>query len=150
MTTFALLGSGLNATTNPDPNTLTTVNPLPTGVTLYQGTPNIAWTSQTKKCLILPPQGLVDSFSERCWLRFVPSGGSAVTYTITLWRFALGGTISTTSRWDQAFSGSSNDYTGFIDDYIEGFDGTPLYPQITSLSSGTLSIYYDNSVAGVI
>jgi hypothetical protein len=145
---YALLASGMTAATYPDPTTLTTKNPFPVGYAIYTGTVNQAWTSQAKKCLILPPTNVpYNQFTpKQLWLRFVPSQAGA-TYTVTAWKFALEGT---TPVWSVLASDGSNSYTGEVEDYYDNFDNSPVYFQITSLSGGSITAYYDSSIAGVI
>lgn len=145
MTQFLLVGSGLTATTNPNPNTLSVVNPLPSGVYVYQGTKNTAWTGS--KCLILPPEGTPYPNPARVWLRFVPSGGSGVAYTVTAWRLGFEGANPV---WSLLASNGSNTYTGEVDDYYDNFDSTPVFFQLSNIASGTISIYADSQIVGAI
>lgn len=135
------LGTGLNATSNPDPNGLGTINPYPTPYT-HSDEVSSAWTTQAKKALF--PFGVSSGGGGQKDLKFhvVPSGGSSITYTLTIWFYN-----KVSNTWAKPATGASQSYTGPIVDYIETPGNDPIFLQISSLSSGTLSIYYDASLA---
>ena len=134
MTTFAPLKSGATSTTNPAP----TVNPLKVGDKFILNGASLAWTALNSKALFLTPgkpQG------QRLYLVFVPSTPSA-TYTVTAWRW-----VAAVGQWIQYFVNGSNNYTGLVIDYFDNFDDSPLFFQLSNISSGTVSIYYDSDLA---
>jgi hypothetical protein len=136
------LGTGRTATTNPNPNTLTTVSPFRTGKNFIDGDgASTAWTTQNRKMIAARP-GLANAPNQgrKVRLKFVPSVAAA-TYTVTAWIFNQG-------TWATPFSASSNNYTGAAEDFYDNFDDSPVFFQLSNISSGTISIYFDDQVAG--
>lgn len=131
------LGTSLSATTNPDPSTLGTTNPFDAdGKTIAS-----AWTSQAKPALF--PLGVKDQSGEvPVRLLFKPSGGSAVTYTVTVWVWS-----STASAWAKPYDSGSLSFTGNQSTVVYLPGNNPIFLQLSSISTGTLSIYYDSATA---
>jgi len=134
------LGTGLSATSNPDPSTLSTLSPYPTPF-VDSTSVSTAWSTQAKKALF--PIG-ADYNQPTTPIKFhvIPSNGEAVTYTITLWFFNR-----VTGTWAKAANSGSCSYTGCVVDYIENPGRDPMYLQLSDISSGTLSIYVDGRLA---
>jgi hypothetical protein len=134
-----LVSSG-TASTNPAPNTLTTSNPYPT---TYVDTTTMAtaWTTQAKKALI--PLALSDGQGQLpIPVLFVPSAGSGAVYTVNLWLYSrLAGT------WVQPKDNPSFTLTGAAYTYIDRPGDEPLFLQLSSISSGTVTVYYDKAIA---
>ncbi len=136
----ATLGTGLNTTNRPDPNTLGTKNPYP-ATFINPLKVSSAWATQGKKALF--PLGILDGRGQMpVKLHFIPSDGAAVTYTITMWMYNR---LSNT--WAKPANNASLSYTGETIDYIIDPGNDPIYLQVSSLSSGTLSIYFDSNIA---
>jgi hypothetical protein len=135
------LGTALTSTTNPDPNTLGTKNPYPT-VFINPMTVSTAWTTQGSKALF--PQGKVVSHAQASAIKlhFVPSGGAAVTYTATIWFYNR-----LSNSWAKPYIAASNSYAGEVVDYIQNPGNDPIYIQLSNISTGTVSIYYDTTTA---
>lgn len=136
MSLIGILVASGNATTNPNPNTLTTVSPFPTPFTGPQ-TVSSVWTAQGKRALF--PTALLESvLSAPVPVAFIPSVSSA-TYTVSLWRFnrVAGVWVPPKDNASLTFTGSR--YTEISD---PGED--PLFLQLSAISSGTVAIYYDN------
>jgi hypothetical protein len=131
-----LLGTGLNTSSNPDPNTLATKNPYPSPF-INPMSVSSAWTTQAKKALF--PLGIDDSAIK---LHFVPSGGASIVYTVVVWVYN-----KLSNSWTQPAVFASNTYTGEKLDYLENPGNDPIFLQISSISSGTLSVYFDSSLA---
>jgi hypothetical protein len=133
------LGTALDATSNPDPNTLTTKNPYKTVMDNPQ-TFSTAWISQAKKALF--PLGVLDGSGEKpIKLHFVPSSAGA-TYTVTMYVFdTLSGT------WGIPFDNGSLNLTGDQLTYIARPGNDPIFLKLSAISAGTLSIYFDGSTA---
>ena len=140
MTFSGTLVSSGTATTNPAPNTLTTANPYPTTY-VDRMTVSSNWTSQGKKALF--PLKLKDGQGDTpISVLFVPSAGAAATYTVNLWRYCrLAGT------WVQPKDNASFNLTGSQYTYIDRPGDEPIFLQISSVSSGTVAVYFDDSVA---
>lgn len=137
-----LLGSGLTATTNPDPNTLATVSPLINNtVTSFRGNISGDWTAQNRPALF--PLGVSDQGGEkRLRLHFVPSAGSATTYTVTVWFFN-----NRTNTWVKPAEGSTQTFTGEAATWIANPGTNPVFIQLSSISAETITVQYDRGVA---
>jgi hypothetical protein len=136
----AELGSTLSASTNPDPNTLATKSPYPTPfiAPMVVGT---AWSAQGRVALF--PIGLENKAGPMpIKLHFLPSAGNATTYTITVWMYNR-----QSNTWAKPFNTATVSYTGEAIDYIDQPGNDPIFLQISNVSSGTLSVFYDASVA---
>lgn len=134
-----LLGSGLNDTSNPDPNGLTTKNPYP-ATYINPKTVSAAWIAQAKKALF--PNGLLNGAGLiPIPVQFVPSTAGA-TFTATMWQYSR---LSNT--WFKHQNNSSVSYTGETGNLITNLYDTPLFIQLSSISAGTIAIYFDNSLA---
>lgn len=137
------LGTGLDATSNPDPNTLGTVRPytVATSRTAPPWTIESAWTTQAKPALF--PMGVRDGGGDRpIKVHFVPSAGSGTTYTATVWFYN-----AITNTWAKPNNTPSVNYTGSTIDYINNTGEDAIFIQLSSISAGTISIYFDSSVA---
>ena len=141
------LGTGLTASTNPDPNTLGTVAPLASTVTSWRGNISTDWTTQNKPALF--PLPLRDQSGERVQggerpirLHFVPSAGSGTTYTVTIWFFN-----PQSQTWSKPYDTPSLNLTGEQVTYINLPGSNPIFIQLSSICSGTVSVYYDRGVA---
>lgn len=145
MSTSVLLGSALNTSTNPDPNSLGTKRPY-TASNARNWTPPLSravdagWVTQSAKALF--PMGRDSSQTVKIKVHFVPSNGAAVTYTIKYWTYN-----PTSNTWSQPYTGGSVSYTGEQIDYIDNPGNDAIFLQISTISAGTLSIYYDPSGA---
>lgn len=134
-----LLGSALDATSNPDPNTLTTKNPYP-ATYVNRRTVSAAWTTQAKKGLF--PTELVNGVGAiSIPVQFVPSLAGA-TFTATVWQYS-----KLSNTWFKHQSNPAVNYTGETGNLIANLYDTPLFIQLSSISSGTISIYFDNGLA---
>lgn len=133
----AVLGTGLTVLTNPDPNSLTTVAPYAYAESnkLYRS-PSAAWTSQASPALF-PNEVINGEGDKRIYLDFIPSGGSLITYTITVWFWNPRAGV-----WVKPYSTSTINYTGNVRDYIDNPGSDSIKIQIVALSGGTLSIYF--------
>lgn len=138
-----LLGATFTTTTAPNPNTLTTTNPYATANISYPPAPFIsaAWTSQNQPALF--PLGINDGSGEKqLELEFIPSGGSATTYTIVAWTYSR-----VSGLWVKPKNGLSTSYTGNSRDFIYTPGLDPWFLQVSALSTGTLTINYDGQIA---
>jgi hypothetical protein len=133
-----LLGSGLTPLTNPDPNSLSIISPYPISY-VNPMTASSAWVSQGKPALFLSPQS-GETWDRLLNLGFVPSGGASVSYTIRLWAFsrALGQWLPFSTNGTQTLVGAA--FNALANPGVD-----PIFVQIVSISSGTLSIAYDSS-----
>lgn len=139
MALSGILVSAGDATSNPDPSTLGTSSPYPTPY-VDRKTVSAAWTSQAKKALFprnaIAGQGQVD-----IPLQFVPSSATA-TYTVTMWVYN-----KLASAWVKPKDNATFTLTGAVQTYIEHPDENPIFLQLSAISSGTVSIYFDNGIA---
>ncbi len=141
LTLSATLGTGLTSVSNPNPTTLSTPNPYPTPF-VNSTTVSTAWSTQAKKALF--PLGADYNLPDTpIKVHFVPSGGSTVSYTLTLWFFNR-----LTNTWAPASNSGSATYQGEAVDYIDNPGRDPIFLQIANLSSGSLSVYFDGRLAG--
>jgi Alpha-L-arabinofuranosidase B, catalytic len=135
-----ILGTGLTATTNQNPNSLATASPYPKPYVNYK-TVSIAWLSQGVNCLF-PKQARNGAGLIPIPVLIVPSVANA-TFTATVWQYD-----KTSNTWFQNKSNPSVNYTGEAGNLILNlYTNLPTYIQITSLSSGSVSIYFDNGLA---
>lgn len=130
-------GSSLDATTNSIPTGLTH-KPYAAATANSDGSFSINtaiianWTSQGKKAFI---RTIPDDAPLK--MVFTPSGGNAVTWSITLWGFnAVNGT------WYK-FNDTPSSYTGNNTILLDNPGRDPVYVQLNSLSSGTMRIDYN-------
>lgn len=140
------LGATLTTSTNPDPNTLSTVAPY-TLANAYKFPPTIAtaWTTQDKPGLM--PLGSRDGSGDiNIKLHFVPSTAGA-DFTIKVWMFnpAL-------QKWGIPSDNGSVSYTSVgtngVIDYINATGEDMIFLEIDALATATsLTIYYDPSNA---
>lgn len=145
MTMATLVAAG-DATTNPIPSSLSPVDPFGTNDGLY--TPQATWTAQAKPALVLkqPEQAFGLYFSQpRCQLDFNPSGGAAVTYTVTLWRFNR-----VTDTWYKPVDSPSIGMTGPQTTYLYNPGEQPWFVQLSGISAGTIQVMYDSDVMRAI
>jgi hypothetical protein len=142
MSLIGILVASGNATTNPNPNTLTTVSPFPTPFTAPQAV-SPAWIAQGKKALF--PTAMLESvLSAPIPVSFIPSVSTA-TYTVTLWRFNRVAGV-----WIQPRDNASQTITGACYTEISDPGKDPLFLQLSAISSGTVAIYYDNGFGRVL
>lgn len=134
------LGSSLSASTNPNPNTLGTIRPFPTPYTNSTSVSS-SWTSQGIKALF-PVGADYNNPMEPIKFSVTPSGGDAVTYTLTLWFYDI-----LSGVWAKSANSNTVSYTGSIVDYIDNPGRDPMFIQISDLSSGTLIINVDGRLA---
>lgn len=129
----------LNATPGSQvaPNSLIVSNPY-SGVSgaivpHVTGTP---WRNSGQKMMIAN-----NTSSTRLPLQFVPSV-LAATYTIAMWSYN-----ATAGVWVLPANYGSISYTGIQSDFIDQPGDDPIYLQLVSISSGTLSIYHNAAVS---
>lgn len=72
---------------------------------------------------------------------FNPSGGAAITYTVTVWQY-----ISLLKAWVKPYDNPSFNFTGPVTHKIANPGENPIYLQLSSISSGTISAYIDGTV----
>lgn len=137
-----LLGSGLTATSNPLPTALSTQNPFPV-TPLNTHDVSAAWTSQNRPGLF-PDSQRDYLFNQPIPLVLIPSAGSAATFTITLWKW------DGTSAWVKPAVNPSRSYTGPSLDYIENPGLNPWFIQINTVSSGSLTIRFNQAYAAAL
>lgn len=141
MALTATLGTALTVSTNPDPNTLTTKSPYVAAATRGPQPFSVsgAWTAQAQPALL--PIGIRDGSGDKpIKVHFVPSSGAAVTYTIKIWMYN-----PVSNSWASPKTNGSISYTGEVIDYILNTGYDAIFLQLTTISAGTLSIYYDAS-----
>lgn len=133
-------GVGLDAASNPNPNTLGVVSPYPSPI-INIVTPSAAWVAQGRLALV--PKGVAeadeDSRNQRYWLGFDPQGGAAITYDVDIWVFNR-----TTGTWMQPVTAASGSFTGPAMDYIELPPFAPVFIQLSNISAGLIDIQYDS------
>lgn len=146
MSLSALLVAGATATTNPNPNTLGTVNPYPAPY-VNQYTVSSTWAAQslTNSPALFPVfftdgRGLIPR-PQDITLEFIPSVANA-TYTVTLWRYNR-----TAGVWVQPKDNPSFTLTGNVFTSIANPGDDPWFIQLSSISSGNVAVYYDNYLA---
>jgi hypothetical protein len=136
---IGVLGSGLNATSNPAPASLATLNPFPASPAHTQDV-SAAWTAQARPGLFPDPQRDF-LYNQPVALAFIPSAGASATYTVTIWKW------DGVSSWLKPASNATRTYTGPCLDYIENPGQNAWFIQINSVSSGTLTIRFNQAVA---
>lgn len=137
-----LLKSAATATTNPDPNSLTTKDPY--GAFTNRYAPQADWTTQAAtNCKALVCRGASNrGGTVPLSLAFVPANGAAVTYTVTIWEFnKLAGV------WMKPQANSSFSLTGYQSVQFPNPGEMPYFIQLSSISAGNIGIYFDNGVA---
>jgi hypothetical protein len=140
---FALtLGSQLDATTNPDPNTLATLNPYPAEYTAPWNVSE-AWTTQEYKAIFPKTSGVVGKDAVR--IHNIPSDGAAIEYTLAFWFFD-----HLAETWAKSENHPDKTYTGEIIDEIKNPGREPVAIQIVSISAGTLTTNVDDDFAQVL
>jgi len=126
--------------TNPDPNSLGTVDPYGTYTT--RETPQAAWTTQAatnSKALLMRGSMGAQGLPKKLTLGFDPSGGAAVTMTIKVWQFS-----DTATAW---FLKQSWSLTGKEVKVLEDPGFYPLFVEVDAISAGNVDIYYDLGAA---
>lgn len=142
MTMATLVAAG-DATTNPIPSSLSPVDPFGSNNGLF--TPQATWTAQGKPALVLiQPEEAFNPYA-KCQFDFNPSGGAAVTYTVTLWRFNR-----ITDTWYKPVDSPSLNMTGPQTTYLYNPGEQPWFPQLSNISAGTIRIMYDSDVMRAI
>ncbi len=133
------LGTALTATTNPDPTTLATPIPV-TARNTGSGQTYVLNPTFTGAGKLIVPQGKRVDGGDFAKIRlvFVPSNGAATTYTVTPWIFCLG-----SGTWVQVKGSPAVNYTGSNMDYINNPGYDPVWLQFSSISAGSLSVYFD-------
>jgi hypothetical protein len=127
------------ATTNPAPNGLSPVIPATFSGGRY--TPTSAWTDQAKPALF--PLDLRDGGGDKpIQLCFIPSDGAAVTYTLTAWQWNR-----IASTWVVPKDNSTFSLTGADTLYLERPGADPWFIQLSVISSGTINVTFDGSLA---
>lgn len=135
--TLVTLGT---ATTNPAPNTLSTVNPFPTTFVDFQ-TVSAAWTTQAKPAMF--PLDLRNQDGPiPLPVLFVPSAGAGTVYTVNVWVYS-----KLAATWVQPKDNPSFTITGAAFTYIDRPGVEPLFLQLSGISSGTVAIYFDQALA---
>lgn len=143
MTLSGLLKSAATATTNPDPNSLTTPNPYPTPY-VHSRSVSSGWTTQAAtNCKALFHRGGSDGNGLRpLQIAFTPSGGGAVTYTVTPWYFN-----KLSGKWHKPDDNAAMNLTGYAAIRLENLDQVPVFLQLSSISAGNIDIHFDNGTA---
>lgn len=140
MALSGLLGLALNATTNPDPNSLTTKSPYPKPY-VNSTTISAAWSSQGAKA-IFPRQAADEQGLIAIPVLFVPSTAEA-TFTAVIWQYD-----KSSNTWFKHSTNSSTNYTGETGNTILNiYTNQPIFIQLTTISAGTIDIYFDNGIA---
>jgi hypothetical protein len=141
MTISGTLIAAGTATTNPAPNGLGTPAPATFAHGVY--TPSAAWLTQsaTYSPALFPNDIRDGSGTKHIELEFVPSVAGA-TYTATIWQWNR-----LASTWVQPKDNASFSLTGSASTYLEDPGLDPWFIQLSSISSGTVAIYFDNGLA---
>ncbi len=142
MALTALLGSALDATSNSDPNSLSTKRPYSAATAKGGSTPfkpDAAWVTQANKALFPVGTNALDS-TNTIKLHFIPSGGAAITYTVTVWMYNA---VSNTWAKPRNNAGVTSSCTGETIEYLTNPGYDAIYIQLSTISAGTISIYYD-------
>ncbi len=140
MALSGILGTALTATTNPDPNTLSTKNPYPTPYVNARRV-SAAWTSQGAKALF-PTQASNGAGMVAIPVLFSPSSAGA-TFTATVWQYQ-----KLSNTWFKHTDNPGIDYTGETGNrVINIYTDIPIFFQLASISTGTITIYFDNGLA---
>lgn len=145
------LKSNATATTNPDPSTLGTPNPYD-GLTPTEDEDRFivasAWTTQSStNCKALISVNTRDYSADHAdiELAFEPSGGAAVTYTLTVWQWSTLGAC-----WVKPYDNPSLSFTGNQKTTIERPGVAPWFIQVNTISAGSLGIYFSSKSARAI
>lgn len=142
-----LLGSAKTSTTNPDPNTLSTKNPMTNtsqvGTDINGSNVASAWVTQSSTyCKALFPKRTKDGAGEiPIRVHFVPSSAGA-TFTVTVWIYN-----PKSNSWGKPYNNNTFNFTGDTMHTISTPGANPIFLQLSSISAGTISIYFDDSVA---
>lgn len=142
MSFSGLLVSAGTSTTNPDPNTLTTHTPYPTPY-VNRKTVSAAWTSQGSKALF-PRNAIGGQGQVAIPVQFVTSSAGA-TYTATMYIYN-----KLADKWVQPKDNGSFGLTGNVSTFIENPGDDPIFIQLSSISAGTVAIYFDNGLADAL
>lgn len=136
-----LVGTALDATTNPIPSSLSPVDPFG-GLNLPKFRVSEDWTDQGVKAFF-PNSTRSTTLNERDTMEFiiVPSGGDAVTYDVTIWYF---NNVSRT--WSKPKDNPTQSYTGTVQDEAAIKSNVPFYFQFSNISAGTLSLYINGNL----
>ncbi len=138
---LGVLVSAGTATTNPNPNTLTTISPFSSGT--FSRTISAAWKTQAKPALFF--QGnLSETRNYKVPIAFVPSVSTA-SYTATMWKF-----VRKANVWVVPKDYSSFSFTGAVSTYIENPDEDAVFIQLSGISSGNVAVYYDDSLMAAL
>ena len=139
-----LLRTAATASTNPDPNTLSTKNPFSSPY-VDRYTASSAWKLQaaTNSTAIVSRDPNAGFNYTAPTFAFIPSAGSATTYTVTFWTY-----IPLATTWVK-LQGQNFSLTGHCNVLLQNnaypMQGHgPVFIQLSSISSGTIDIYYDN------
>lgn len=140
MALAGILATVGDATTNQAPASLSTPNPYPTPYVDIRSI-SAAWTSQGTKALF-PRDSHNEDGQVPLLVAYKPSAGAAVTYTVTVWVFD-----NLANSWFKWKANNPTSYTGLQSDLIYYPQNMPTYFQLSSISSGTIAIYFDNGLA---
>lgn len=148
MALTGLYGTTRDASTNGDPNSLSTKRPYTSAqartysdqLAQYVST---AWTDQANPALF--PIGTRNGTGDvPIKLHVIPSGGAAVTWTLTTWMYN-----ATSNSWAKPIINATQSGTGEGIFYLDNAGYDAIYLQISALSAGTLTIYHDGANARV-
>jgi len=145
-----ILGTGLTVANRPAPNTLThrpyTLSAA-SGRNLPPFSVNPDFITQGRPCLQPISQGAVSNSVEVGRARYLPVSvtfsDSGATCVIAWWFFNVA-----SQSWHRHVDQPSNTYSAnssWDNILVPGVDA--IYPEIVSLSAGTVSVYYDEEVA---
>jgi hypothetical protein len=120
--------------------------------TKTQQTPSAVWTTLTTagtySKAIRPRNSFNSSVNTPILLNFIPSAGLAATYTATVWAYNdTHARRALTNPWSTPITSGTFNFTG--NQLVElANDGSLLwYVQLSSISSGSVAVYFDNGVA---
>lgn len=144
MSYSGLLRTAATATTNPDPNSLGTKNPFSSPY-VDRYTASSTWKTQASSnatALVSRDPNAGINYTAPTFA-FVPSNGSAVTYTATFWTYvALANTWVKLQGQSYALTGNAN---AILQNSAYPMQGhAPIFVQLSGISAGTVDIYYDN------
>lgn len=139
------LKDNATATTNPDPNGLSTKDPYGTYVNEY--TSQAAWVNQSAtNSPALVMRGISRQKGGALLpLAFVPSGGDAVTMTIKIWEWC-----HLAATWVKPQTGHSWSLTGFASILVPVPSSGPFFVEVDAISAGNVDIYYDSGLADAL
>lgn len=136
------LASAATATTNPAPTGLGTDSPYSSGFTGYTEV-SAAWTSQGVKAFF--PNGAKNAAGTKpVPIAFIPSGGAAVTYDVTVWFYDRN-----EDAWITPANNGTKSLTGPVLDFIENIPDMPTYIQLANVSAGNIQILVDGNFGSV-